>query len=85
MLHHCHPTIGTKPPPSTLTFDKKNDFRKPHHNQQITKRAPSPRVVHKRKYQKDWKKKEEENRTTAVVVAAPPNLCIVSSFLSESE
>jgi hypothetical protein len=35
MVHHYHPSIGTKPPPSTLTFDRKNDFKKPHHKQQM--------------------------------------------------
>ena len=57
MLHHCHPTIGTKPPLSTLTFARQNDSRKPHQNQQINQEsAPSPRQC----TSKSTKKAEQE-------------------------
>jgi hypothetical protein len=38
MLHHFHPKIGTNPPLRTLTFDRKNYSKNPHHNPHINKR-----------------------------------------------
>ena len=82
MLHHCHPTIGIKAPPSTLTFDRKNDSRKPHQNQQITKRAY---LLQGSAEEKVPERLKRENCTTAAAATPPLNLRTVSGFLSESE